>query len=465
MMAALLFCLCACIFLLSPKAHAWTTKCATLSTLGRRPSFSTSLQASVPAVGQYNVVLHPAVDDENAFDSFKIGNARVHRYSRDNDPESEIEYVMWYHGRSQTMQQADQFKDIPPLSTGRIGRATSKNGLVWQKDRNGSASEDAPDVCLGLNQDSWWGFDTAHVGLGSVLLPMSTPAVLTEGGVYLMYYMGGSFDATPVRNYIEKDDIPESLTMQGMKMKIGVAVSQDGTTWGRVEGDDPSGACMVPFDRSDRNAMLFDAPADMEEELYCAWPEVMVNPDGGDEAFFMYYSTMTKQAKQKCLAVATSPDGFRWFKKGLCLRPDTTKADSLDVNGCARCCVLRDATYNEETGQWQEDQENASASWTMYYEGVAADNKHRILTAVSSDGIHWTKKGLALDVGGPDEAAWDSAGVGSPHMVRMDDGSLRMYYTGQGGADGSHTAIGVAKLEEGESQWVREQATITFATE
>ena len=38
-----------------------------------------------------------------------------------------------------------------------------------------------------------------------------------------------------------------------------------------------------------------------------------------------------------------------------------------------------------------------------------------------------------------------------------------MYYTGQG-ADGS-TAIGVAKIEAGESLqgWKREQATITFA--
>ena len=44
----------------------------------------------------------------------------------------------------------------------------------------------------------------------------------------------------------------------------------------------------------------------------------------------------------------------------------------------------------------------------------------------------------------------------------MDDGSQRMYYTGQG-SDGS-TAIGVAKLEMPSShEWVREQASIVFA--
>lgn len=43
----------------------------------------------------------------------------------------------------------------------------------------------------------------------------------------------------------------------------------------------------------------------------------------------------------------------------------------------------------------------------------------------------------------------------------MDDGSMRMYYTGQG-LDGS-TAIGVAKNDAAAGEWVREQATFTFA--
>lgn len=58
----------------------------------------------------------------------KIGSAKVHRYSRDSDPDSEVEYVMWYHGRGADF---DPEKELPPLSTGRIGRATSKNGLHW----------------------------------------------------------------------------------------------------------------------------------------------------------------------------------------------------------------------------------------------------------------------------------------------------------------------------------------------
>ncbi|GKZ00687.1 hypothetical protein MPSEU_001020800 [Mayamaea pseudoterrestris] len=411
----------------------------------------TSRLAPLHAAVNNNIVLEPSSSAEK-FDSWKVGNARVHRYARDAG-DSEIEYVMWFHGRSKEM----DVPTLPPLSTGRIGRATSKNGLVWVKDEEGSASEDTPGVSLGLNKESWWSFDTSHVGLGNVLLPMSTPAVLSESGVYLMYFMGGNYEDSKIADYMVS--APESVkdaSIQGMKMRIGVAISQDGISWGRVEGDDPTGAVMVPHDLSDPNVKDNTPPKNMPEELYCAWPEVVVNLDAPkDEAFLMYYSTMMKDTKEKCIARAVSGDGFRWQKAGVCLRPDDA---GLDSAGIARCCVIRDADFDESSGKWNE-----KGSWTMYYEGVSPeDNKHRIMKATSRDTKSWSKNGIALDVGdGPD--AWDFAGVGSPHVLRIDDGSLRMYYTGQG-PDGS-TAIGVAKLVTGSSsgEWTREQATISFA--
>jgi hypothetical protein len=50
-------------------------------------------------------------------------------------------------------------------------------------------------------------------------------------------------------------------------------------------------------------------------------------------------------------------------------------------------------------------------------------------------------------------------------MDRLDDGSLRMYYTGVS-SDGA-TSFGVARRASATmgSEWVREQATITFAIE
>jgi hypothetical protein len=127
-----------------------------------------------------NIVLKPS-EDPAAFDSFKLGGARVHRYSKEAFPESGTEYIMWYHGRSKEMDDAGSA--LPPLSTGRIGRAVSKNGLIWEKQLTGSFSEDAPDVNLGLNKESWWGFDTAHVGLGNVVSLCYVLAVSAVGFV------------------------------------------------------------------------------------------------------------------------------------------------------------------------------------------------------------------------------------------------------------------------------------------
>ena len=282
-----------------------------------------------------------------------------------------------------------------------------------------------------------------------------------------MYYMGGSFEETSIVQYLDKEmKGAEEATIQGMNMKIGVALSQDGINFGRVEGDDPTGAIMVPYDASDPNLNYMTSVRDedgkkliLEEELYCAWPEVTVNdiPEGEREEgmaqknFYMYYSTMVKATKEKAIAVAVSADGFRWDKIDITLRPDK---DGLDDAGCARCTVVRKATYTKE-GIW----ENADG-WGMLYEGVSSkDGKHRVMAAESKDLRKWTKLGVVLDVG--EEGAWDFDGVGAPHLLRLDDGTTRMYYTGQG-ADGN-TAIGVAKCGEDLTKWTREQATFSFS--
>lgn len=409
-----------------------------------------------------NVVLRPS-SDPLAFDNSKVGAARIHRYARESSDESE--YVMWYHGRNSGF---DKDNKLPPLSTGRIGRAISRNGLHWEKCEVGSASEDITGVSLGLNQESWWGFDTAHVGLGQVLLPMSTPAVMTEGGVYLMYYMGGSFEETPMEQYLDKK-IPgaEEATIQGMNMKIGVALSQDGITFGRVEGDDPTGAVMSPYDKNDPNMKYMASMRDddstllnLEEELYCGWPEVTVNSDSEESvnensaqnSFYMFYSTMIKSTKEKAIGVAVSDDGFRWLKRGITIRPDEV---GLDSGGCARCAVLRKAYFEENKG-WENE-----AGWVMFYEGVSSeDGKHRILVAESDNLRDWKKMGLALDLAS--EGSWDDSGVGAPHLLRLDDGTTRMYYTGQ--SKQGETAIGVAKCVSGNlTEWSREQATVSFS--
>jgi hypothetical protein len=211
--------------------------------------------------------------------------------------------------------------------------------------------------------------------------------------------------------------MPADATIKGMKMRIGVCISQDGTSWGRIEGDDPTGACMVPFDLNDPETadmatMVDDDGSDLNlrEELYCAWPEVVVkfDEDPDKSGFFMYYSTMTKDDKEKSIACAVSKDGFRWTKRGVCLTPDE---GALDAGGCARCNVNRNAVFNEETNTW-----DFLEGYTMFYEGASKeDNKNRVMMAQSVDGRKWTKAGLAVDIGSGD--AWDCEGVGSPHVI------------------------------------------------
>ena len=201
----------------------------------------------------------------------------MHRYSDPSSGIDDSEYIMWYHARDETLNSPDN--SLPLLSTGRIGRATSRNGLIWERDEVGSVDADKRGVSLGLNTDSWWGFDTAHVGLGQVLMPMVSPSIRSQGGVYVMYYMGGSYEETKIAAYLDndkKDRVSGDATIKGMKLKIGAAISQDGTTWGRVEGSDPSGACMVPYDTSDGNMQDIAISTDekgrlleIPEELYC----------------------------------------------------------------------------------------------------------------------------------------------------------------------------------------------------
>ena len=117
-----------------------------------------------------------------------------------------------------------------------------------------------------------------------------------------------------------------------------------------------------------------------------------------------------------------------------------------------RCNVVRRETLHNN-GQWENEEEenemDSSSKWIMFYEGVSSkDGKHRVLMTESDDLQIWNELGLALDTGANKEddnnhAAWDSKGVGSPHVIRLDDGTFRMYYTGEN--DTGQTAIGVAR--------------------
>ena len=231
----------------------------------------------------------------------------------------------------------------------------------------------------------------------------------------------------------------------------------------------------VPSLLPPHSSVTFVSPSFLLSNTAQGWPEVIVNPVGPNENnkkgsgastdpkrnnFYMYYSTMLKGSRAKTIAAAVSNNGFAWSKMGEIEFVDgpssSSYSSSFDGGGRARCNVVRRSILNED-GLWDED-ESRVVSWMMFYEGVSIeDGRHRILAAESDDLRVWRKLGLALDVGrtggvegadgddndNGDYDAWDSRGVGSPHVIRLDDGFFRMYYTGEG-SDG-RTAIGVAR--------------------
>ena len=79
---------------------------------------------------------------------------------------------MFYHYRP--TEDADN-KELPPLSTGRVARATSDDGLTWTQKTDGI---DAGGSTVAANTEDWYWFDSGHVGCG---------AAVAGGDAYFLY--------------------------------------------------------------------------------------------------------------------------------------------------------------------------------------------------------------------------------------------------------------------------------------
>ena len=144
---------------------------------------------------------------------------------------------MWYYGRDKT------FDRKIGLPTGRVGLATSTDGINWERVRGpgvmGSVLDPHPDPER---------FDSSHVGVNDVHY---------ENGLYWMWYFGGNQAINNVRGF----------EVKGFPMRSGAAVSRDGIHWTRLEG---------PY-----NGALLDSgkPGDFDVFM-AAWPQVIRWDDG-----------------------------------------------------------------------------------------------------------------------------------------------------------------------------------------
>ncbi len=276
---------------------------------------------------------------------------------------------MWYYGRDPGFDRAIN------LPTGRVGLATSRDGLQWQRVTGpltlGAVFEPHPDAAR---------FDSGHVGVSDVHW---------RDGLYWMWYFGGTQATQQIGPY----------SVKGIDLRPGLAISRDGIHWQRVEGPH-------------RGALLdLGAPGEFDM-VFCGWPQVLADENG----WKMYYHSLDMR-RQFRIGVAVSDDGLRWRKHGAVFGPG--EAGAFDEQGVATRTVIRH-----------------SGRYLMFYEGVRASGHRSIGLAVSEDGLTWRRKagpeadGSIFAHAPAGSGRWDAYAVGAPSVVALPNGSLRMYYIG-----------------------------------
>ncbi|WRX13854.1 hypothetical protein QQP08_006341 [Theobroma cacao] len=343
----------------------------------------------------------------DSWDCREIGSPVVKRFLSDE----EERWYMWYHGVSNGKPGSDS-----------IGLAVSSNGVHWERGKG--AVKSSADVGLVMNcGNDWWAFDTKSIMPGEVVI-MSSAKVRASSAVYWLYYTGYSSEQVDILGNSSGFNVqnPERFCVDVSRSsgigKIfrslpGLAISQDGRHWARIEGEHHSGA-------------LFDVGSEGDwDSLFIAAPQVVFHGYGD---LRMYYHSFDVKNGEYCIGIARSRDGMKWIKLGKIMGGG--KRSCFDELGATNPCVVK----NKKDGEY-----------IMAYEGVDADGLRSIGLAVSPDGLKdWTRlRDEAVLKPGTDDG-WDNEGIGSPCLVGMDGDvdEWRLYYRGIG--NGGRSGIGMA---------------------
>ncbi|KAK4785959.1 hypothetical protein SAY86_002648 [Trapa natans] len=346
----------------------------------------------------------------SSWDSSEVGSPVVKRFLSDE----EERWYMWYHGRSgEHLGGCDS-----------IGLAVSSNGAHWERVIQSREHAGLVMRC----SDDWWAFDTAGIRPCDVVV-MSSSKVRASSAVYWLYYTGYNSEKVKYSENSSCLDLENPERVPGNAMNSdkgsvlrslpGLAISQDGRHWARIEGDHHSGA-------------LFDVGAENEwDSLFVSAPRVVFHRSGD---LRMYYHSFDKETGEFCIGMARSRDGIKWVKLGKVLGG---RRGCFDECGVVNAHVVR----NGKDGKY-----------LMVYEGVDMKGERSIGFAVSNDGLKEWRRLKEEPIFRPSEAkdSWDSRGVGSPYLVQLDgeESEWRLYYRGVGNGGGS--GIGMAVCEGAE---------------
>jgi hypothetical protein len=298
---------------------------------------------------------------EGHCDDFRVGGATV-----DHDAVSGA-WRMWYYCR-------DRAFDGPPMfGTGRIGLATSADGIAWQRARGDEAlgSVFAPSA----SADD---FDSLHVGLTDVT---------RDAGSWLMWYFGGN--AAP-----RSCPAPQIGTVAGLGLRCGLARSTDGVHWERVRGAHGSGA-------------LFDYATD---RLYAGWPNAFW--DG--RRYILQFTSPTMDISHYHTGVMTSSNARDWAPAGELVWADGVR--DYDSGGI----VTRQVLANPLPG---------GRRFLMIYTALDSSHQRSIAAADSDDGISWHALYGEPIFSVGEQGAWDDLGVAANRLVVAED-RLYFYYYG-----------------------------------
>jgi len=259
-----------------------------------------------------------------------IGNTRILPPNEDDKI-----WKLWFTGRDSSMN-----KDIANMATGTVYYLTSQNGLTdWEHH------PDSPVLKPSKESGDWWWYDSEHIGLGDVLVPGTNAQSLyrSANSMFIMYTFGGNSDV------IEVNGNP----VKGLKIEIGVAVSQDGIHWSKVEG------------RSSYSSILQLGSVNDFDAQFVGWPCILET----NQEFRMYYHTYDPRVKKFIVGLAIARDGLLdWVKVGPTFS-GSTDSNHFDSMGVTRRHVVR----------------LIDGKFRMWYEGVSNLGRHSIGLATSDD--------------------------------------------------------------------------------
>eukprot|EP01035_Chromulina_nebulosa_P016908 gene16908-22397_t len=325
-----------------------------------------------------------------------IGTPRVLAPIEEGD-----DWKIWFHGKE--INDKDDV-NLFNAGNGRIYYLTSSNGLTnWIHD------EDSPIMHPSKEDGDWWWFDSEHVGIGDIFVPgnRAQEIFITMNGVYIMYIFGGSTSTT---------NLPNGDIVKGLKLGVGVAVSQDGIHFSKIEGPSISSSILDP------------GSSDEFDSLFVGWPSIVELSN----KFQMYYHTLDTKTNKFSIGLAEATDGIlQWVKKGKVFDGGDYNSDSFDNRGASRRHVVRilDGTYR------------------MWYEGISSTGKHFIGLSKSTDGLNWVKVSDEPVLSpNEDPNSWDSERVGSPHVIWLSEKKRwRLYYTGSNKSENSNDTLGISE--------------------